>query len=128
MKVKEFALLHNVVRQRDAAGAERDVEWAIGFEGPDAARRKSGPPLRPFGYAVERHFVLVGGARLEAIEADDRVMVALDRERPRRMVEDLYLAGGVGLHPNRRVSLAEMPQHRPERQFGHEPSSVITPT
>ena len=69
-----------LVRQRHPAGAEADVERAVA-EGADHARRQLGAGLGPALLAVELDRVRGGRAGLEALEPDQRVVVA---RRPRR--------------------------------------------
>ena len=40
----------------------------------------------------------------------ERVVVARDGKRPRPMAEHLHLTADVGLHPDRRVGLADVAQ------------------
>ena len=72
---------------------------------------------RPGRVAVERDLVGVVGRGLEALDADQRVVVAAHREGAGAAAEDLHLAGLVGLHPHRRVVLADVAQE----WSNHEP-------
>ena len=85
--------VRRLVRHRDAAGAEDDLQPGSGSIVRIALGGKPSSRSRPAPLAVEAHLVLVRLARLEAADADERVVVALDAEgrgsrarapRPRR--------------------------------------------
>src|SRR3954463_10211765 len=108
-----------LVRQGDATGPERDVERPVLVEGPDPAGREVAIRVGPLHLAIELHAVLVGLTGLEPVDGDDRVVVALNLERPGGMVQDRHLARPVRLDPDRRVLVREVPQHRSEDQLRH---------
>ena len=71
-----------LVGQRHAAGAEHELEPAPALERPDDARREleSGGGQAPRRPALTSYSSLEPGSR--PIDADQRVLVSLDRERP----------------------------------------------
>jgi hypothetical protein len=97
-----------LVGDSDPAGAEVDVEVPIGVDGADRARRQARARLGPANLAVEPDLVLVAAGRLEAADADQGVVVALDPEGPLAVAEDLYLAGLGGLDPDRRLGFGDV--------------------
>ena len=58
---------------------------------------------------------------LEAVDDDQRVVVALDGERRRRRPQHLDRAGHVDLDPDRGFGRAGEPQKGAEEQVGHRP-------
>ena len=73
---------------------------------------------RPDEPAVEADVVGVDGRGLEVVDEEQRVVVALDRERLRPVAEDLDLAGRARLDPEGRALGAGVAQERPEHEPG----------
>ena len=107
-------------RQGEPARAEGDPQLAVRVQRADLAGRESRTAHRPATLAVQPHLVLVDGVRLQALDADERVVVSVDAEGRLGMTEDLDLARLVGLDPDRGVALAHVPQERAEDQLRHE--------
>src|SRR2546423_5358997 len=66
--------------------------------------------------AVHGHLVLRDRARLEPLDHDDRVVMALDSERARTRAEYLYLASTACLDPDSRLRLPDITQQRTQHQ------------
>ena len=79
-------------------------------------------PGRPLPLTVQCHLVLVEPARLETLDADERVMVAGDAEGWLGAAEHLDLAGLARLHPDRRLGFRDIAQQRTDQDFRHGPS------
>ena len=109
-----------LVGEGDPAGAEADVDRLRTVDRADRARRQVRGGLRPAPLAVEPDLVLVEPGRLQAFDADQRVVVLLDREGRLLAAEDLDRAGRVGLDPDRRLGLADVAEQRSEDEIGHE--------
>jgi hypothetical protein len=105
----------------DAAGAEADVEIFVGVDRADCARRQLGARLRPAHLAVEPDLVLVVRGGLEILEADQRVVVALDPEGLLAAAEDLDLAGPARLDPDRRLGVRDVAQQGSQDELAHGP-------
>ena len=112
--------VRRLVRGGDAAGAEDDRHRLRQRVRAQDAGRELGFGLRPDHRAVERDLVGRGGVGRQAVDVDDRVVMALDGEGrlgerlPRR--PDLDRARRVGLDPDRRLIRGGVPQQRPELQ------------
>ncbi len=113
-----------VVRDAHATGAERELELlrAVRRVGPDDARGVRVVGRGPDVLAVERDPVGQRAARLEALQDDERVVVARDAERRGGGVEHLHVAGRVRLHPDGGVRVGDVPQQGSEEQSGHASS------
>ena len=113
-----------LVRQRDPAGAEADVQRPLAPRGPDRAGRQIRGLVRPAALAVERHLVGILAPGLQPLDADQREVVPLHREGRLAVAEHLDLAGRVGLDPDRRLGLADVAEQGTEQETGH---AVIIP-
>ena len=91
----------------------------LAASGADHARRQVRSRLRPAELAVERDLVLVARTPARVLEADQRVVVAVDPEGRLAAAEDLDLAGLVGLDPDRGLGFGDVAQQRPEDQLTH---------
>jgi hypothetical protein len=116
--------VRRIVRGRYAAGPEQDARLRalLAAVRADDARWEVALWLRPDRLAVQAHLVARCGIGLQAGAVQQRVVVALDRERPPAAVvgaldRDLGAARAVGLDPDRRVVGARVAQQRAE----HEP-------
>ena len=111
-----------VERRRTPTAPERQAEGRVGIDRADDARRERGVGGRPDGRAVELDRVGDHRARPEVLEADQRVVVAVDA--PRRcgvtatVGDDLDDARAIGLDPDRRPGLVDVAQQRPDEEVG----------
>ena len=108
-----------VVRERDAAGAEGEPDASVPRQGADGALREHVARRRPGVVAVEPHLVRRGRPRLQALDHDQGVVVAVHLEGARRVIEDLDLAGAVGLHPHGRLVVRDVAQEGSQDELGH---------
>ncbi len=104
--------VRRLVRDRHAARPERDAEVRVRGQRPDARRRQIGVRVWPRDLAVQLHLVRVLGARLEVVDADERVVVPLDAEGGLGEAENLDLARLVGLDPDGRLALVRVAEQR----------------
>jgi len=111
-----------LVRDRDPAGAEADVEVLDGVDGADRAGRKPGTRLRPVELAIELDLVLVARGGLEPLDADQRVVVAVDAEGRLAVTEDFDLAGLGGLDPYGGLGFRDVAQQGTQNQLVNCPS------
>ena len=79
-----------------------------------------GVGLGPGDLAVELHLVCVLRARLEIVDADERVVVAFDAEGRLGEAEHLDLAGLVGFDPDGRLGFVRVAEHGSHDHFGHD--------
>ena len=111
-----------VERRRAPAAPERQAVRRIEVRRADHARRQAGSGHRPHPVAVEIDLVLGRRLHRQVLEPHQRVVVAVDRPRrgavrhPGRRDDDL--AGPVGLEPDRRPALVDVPQHGTDEQVG----------
>ena len=110
-----------VERRRAAARPERQTERRVRVRGADDAGRERAVGERPDLLVVEEHLVLVGRGRLEALDRDERVVVAVDAPGAGAMAlvtePDLHLAGRVGLDPDGGPGLVRVAQHRSDSKW-----------
>lgn len=105
--------------RRGPAGPECQTHRPAGRDELDLRLRERVVGRWPRPLAIEAHVVRVLPVRFEAVNADEREMVAFDLESLGSATENLHLAGAVGLHPDGGVGLADMPQHRADADFSH---------
>jgi hypothetical protein len=119
------------MREGDPAGAEDQIDPPVRIDRADDAGRELGARLGPAGFPVERDPVLVRRPRFEPLDADQRIVVALDPEGGRAMVKHLDLTGVVGLHPDDRLGVGDVAKDRTQDQLRHpcfipDPAWVFT--
>src|SRR6267154_2179071 len=68
--------------------------------------------------SVQGDPVLIVGARPQAVEHQERVVMPVHLKSSRLVTEDFDLAGPVGLDPDRGLGLGHVPQQGPENQIG----------
>jgi hypothetical protein len=108
-----------LVGDGDAAGAEGDVERPVAAEGAQGRRRQRRFALRPAHLAVEAHVIGVLGVGLQAFDPDQGVVVVRDGEGRLDGTERGNLAGLAGLHPDGRLRVGDVAQHRSKDKIGH---------
>jgi hypothetical protein len=69
-------------------------------------------------HAVEAHLVGQRAAGLQAVEDDERVVMAGDGERRRGAPQHVDLARRVGLHPDGRLGVRDVAQQWSENEAG----------
>ncbi len=102
-----------------ATRAEGQLQRGAVRRRADDRRREARLRRRPGAPAVETDLVGRRRAGLQAVQADEREVVALDLERALAMAEHVDLAGPVGLHPDRGLGRAGVAQHRAQDQLAH---------
>src|SRR5919109_3932652 len=108
-----------MVRDGDPAGAEDHVDPPARIEGADYAGRELGFRERPLRLSVEGDLIGIARARFEPLDADQRVVVALDAEGARAMLEHLHLTGPVGLDPDHGLGVRDVAKDWTEDQLRH---------
>ena len=111
--------VRRLVRPRDPARAEHDVTAPARVQQADRAGGKRRSRLRPHELAVQAHLVRVILAHGKPLDRDQREVQPLDAPRALTDAQDLDLAGGVGLHPDRRHPVVDVPHDRSEDEAGH---------
>jgi hypothetical protein len=98
------------LRSADATRSEDEAYVALVAPRSDAGGRSLVASPRPYDRPIHRHLVRRGGARLEALYDDERVVVPLDVEAARAVADDL--AGFGGFDPDRRGLGPDIAQER----------------
>ena len=111
--------VRRLARRGHAAGGEGDLELLLLRVGAELRRRELVIGRRPGALPVQLHAVLVALARLEALHAHERVVVALHVEGAPARPEHGHLACRVGLHPEHRAVLADVAQQGSEDELSH---------
>ena len=96
--------------------AEDESCLSLSFARPDHG---AGPSVvrRPDELSVQAHVVRRHGSRLELVDEDERVVVALDIERSLAVPEDRHLCRTTGLDPHRRRRRARVPEQRSDEEL-----------
>ena len=105
------------VGKAGAAGAEHELRGSLRVDGADDAR--AGRILgRPDRLAVEPHVIGMCAPRIQAGHHDQGVVMPVDAEGVRPLIEHLG-ARRVRLHPDRRVVEPGVPEYRSQQQARH---------
>src|SRR3954452_10410763 len=99
-----------------AAGTEGQPERPLTAGRPDPAGWELRVPRRPHLDVFQPHLVRRRAARLEVLDHDQRVVVAVDAEGARTAAQHVDVAGAVGLDPYRRRDGVDVPQQRPQQE------------
>ena len=100
------------MRERDAAGAEDQLDLLVLPEGAKDGRGELVVLGRPDPLPVERDLVLLRLAGLKAVDDDQGEVVPFNAECLLATAEHLDLAGLVGLDPDGRVRGPDVTQQR----------------
>jgi hypothetical protein len=101
------------------AGAEGHVHGSLGVQCADAAGRERAERFGPAMLSVESDRVFPAFPWLEALDHDQRVVVAGDVKRARSVTENLDLGWAIGFHPDRGLTLTYVAQQRSQDQLRH---------
>ena len=112
--------VRGLMRNGHPARPEGDPQVRVLGDGADTWWGQVGLGVGPGQLPVELHFVGVLGAGLEVVDADERVVVAVDAEGRLGEAKDLDLTGLVCFDPDGRLGLVRVAEHRSHDHFGHE--------